>query len=581
MNKHYIRLFIALAAMAILLIGLLSYPPKSLESTSESMRAIYAPESPTLAGNFLAGSYAIRHNDIKNAADFFGRVSKLDPKQEKLSLQTFYLHLQNGELQQATDIIEHTKDEAILNDPFKPLIEIINAIKDNDSEMAILTLKDLADAEKNGPQVSFIEPLVSAWVTGLDKNTTTENMLALLEPMKRIPATIPFYHLHAGLIKATMDEDIDAIKKEFDPILASKRDLPVYFALVIYNTYLQLGQTEEAAKAYDIINKQANDFVKFSNNNLGSWLKENKPLSMKSGLAEALSSIGHALNFAPNSDYALVYGQLSLALRGNDDFTLLMVAEIQDALNRPQEALKTLSKFDRSSPFYYQALLHKADLYATLKQYDRGVSLLSKAVQQYPNSNQLYLELADIYRSQENFTRALEAYNDALKNIQEIEPKHWPIFYARGIVYERLGQWDKAEADLLKTLELNPNEAYVLNYLGYGWLERDMNKDRAINMIEKAVSLKPDDGHIVDSLGWAKYLIGDYSAAVKYLEKAVALSPVEAVINDHLGDAYWRMNRYREARFQWQRALNLDIRHELKGNMDQKMINGLPPLPKE
>ena len=130
-----------------------------------------------------------------------------------------------------------------------------------------------------------------------------------------------------------------------------------------------------------------------------------------------------------------------------------------------------------------------------------------------------------------------------------VEDRHWRLFYVRGIAFERLGEWPKAEADFLRALELEPDQPLVLNYLGYTWVEQGRNLDEARTMIEKAVELRPDDGYIVDSLGWVAYRLGDFEEAVRQLELAVELVPGDPIINDHLGDAYWQVGRLNEARF--------------------------------
>ena len=134
------------------------------------------------------------------------------------------------------------------------------------------------------------------------------------------------------------------------------------------------------------------------------------------------------------------------------------------------------------------------------------------------------------------------------------------MFYFRGICYERSKQWPQAEADLKKALQLYPDQPLVLNYLGYSWIDQGVNLDEGMNMIRRAVEQRPDDGYIVNSLGWANFRIGNYDEAVKELERAVELKPDDPTINDHLGDAYWRVGRVLEARFQWSHAKRPEAR---------------------
>ena len=150
------------------------------------------------------------------------------------------------------------------------------------------------------------------------------------------------------------------------------------------------------------------------------------------------------------------------------------------------------------------------------------------------------------------------------------------MLYARGIAHERGGRWKDAETDFLAALKLAPEQPYVMNYLGYSWVDQGINLDEARRMIERAVQLRPNDGFIVDSLGWVLYRLGDYAGAVGQLEKAVQLQPTDATINDHLGDAYWRVGRVQEARFQWRRALSMKPESALLAAIERKLKSGLP-----
>ena len=159
------------------------------------------------------------------------------------------------------------------------------------------------------------------------------------------------------------------------------------------------------------------------------------------------------------------------------------------------------------------------------------------------------------------------------------EKANWPIFYFRGICYERDKQWDKAEADLKMALTLFPDQPHVLNYLGYSWIDQGINLDEGMKMIRRAVEQRSDDGYIVDSLGWVYYRTGDYAEALKHLERAVELKPDDPTINDHLGDVYWRLGRTLEAIFQWSHARDLKPEPDELVKIQQKLKTGLPDEP--
>ncbi len=192
------------------------------------------------------------------------------------------------------------------------------------------------------------------------------------------------------------------------------------------------------------------------------------------------------------------------------------------------------------------------------------------------------LQLGDLLRSKKRFTEAVAAYDEAVRRAEaEKMPERWTLFYDRGVALERAHQWPRAEADLLHALKLKPDQPLVLNYLGYSWIDRGENLDRGLKMIEKAVALRPDDGYIIDSLGWAHYRMGDYAGAVQYLETAVEKVPEDPTINDHLGDAYWQTGRLVEARYQWRRALQFGPEEKEIKPIEAKLERGLttPPTP--
>ncbi len=187
------------------------------------------------------------------------------------------------------------------------------------------------------------------------------------------------------------------------------------------------------------------------------------------------------------------------------------------------------------------------------------------------------MALGNILRGHKKFAECAETYGKAIAHHRQRRTRRTGlIFYFRGICYERSKQWAKAEADLKKALELFPDQPHVLNYLGYSWIDQGINLDEGMAMIRRAVEQRPDDGYIVDSLGWAYYRLGNYEEATKHLERAIELKPEDPTINDHLGDAYWRVGRKLEAQFQWAHARDLKPEPEELPKIEEKLKNGLP-----
>jgi Flp pilus assembly protein TadD len=222
------------------------------------------------------------------------------------------------------------------------------------------------------------------------------------------------------------------------------------------------------------------------------------------------------------------------------------------------------------------ATVRQARALHDLEQGEVAFALLEVLAAAAPERIDALVQLGDLRRHDESYAESEAAYSRAIARLGAPRREHWTLLYARGIAYERTKRWPEAEADFLHALELEPEQPFVLNYLGYSWVDMGMHLDRAKGMLNRAVELRPDDGYIVDSLGWVHFRLGDYGAAADTLERAVELEPGDPVINDHLGDAYWRVGRQREARYQWQRVLTLDPDEEVSVEVEQKLRSGLP-----
>nr|WP_255542786.1 tetratricopeptide repeat protein [Azospirillum sp. INR13] len=223
----------------------------------------------------------------------------------------------------------------------------------------------------------------------------------------------------------------------------------------------------------------------------------------------------------------------------------------------------------------WTARMREADSLARMNRNDDAIAVLKALSAERPERTDAVTRLGDIYRYAKRYDEAIPAYTTALERIGAPQERHWPLLYARAMSYEKTKQWPQAEADLQTALTLRPDEASLLNFLGYSWIDRGEHLDKARAMVERAVELRPRDGYIVDSLGWALYKLGDFEGAVAKLERAVELKPGDPTINDHLGDAYWRAGRRNEARFQWMRALRNADEDTDKAGIQAKLDEGL------
>ena len=296
----------------------------------------------------------------------------------------------------------------------------------------------------------------------------------------------------------------------------------------------------------------------------------------KAGLAEVLFDIGAAVRRDGSESFSTLYLQLSLAAKPDNDVTLIQLAGIAEGLNQQELAITNYRAVPETSPFKRAANLQMSLNLADLDKTDEAVQQLNTLMAQDPSDPRTYTALGGVYAAKKNFKSAAEVYDKAILAIGTPDRNDWNLFYQRGIAHERTNSWSIAEESFRTALKLYPDQPQVLNYLGYSYVDKNSNLNEALGMIKKAVELRPDDGYIVDSLGWAYYRLGKFDDAVTELQKAISLRPEDATINDHLGDAYWRAGRKLEANFQWQHALDAKSDDVDIVKIKAKMANGKP-----
>ena len=281
-------------------------------------------------------------------------------------------------------------------------------------------------------------------------------------------------------------------------------------------------------------------------------------LNARDGAAEILFGLGSAIELQGGNEYVAIFLQMAKLLKPEMDLALIELAEFFEENQQIESALMISELIGTESPLWRQAQIQIGQYHGSLKNLDEAEQVLSALIEMNPRDLEASMILGNLFRTNDQFAKAAEVYGKAEANLPAIEGKHWRLFYVSGIANDQIDNWPKAESDFLRALELKPNQPMVLNYLGYSWVDRGQNLDRALGMINSAVTQQPSSGYIVDSLGWVFFKLGRYEEAVVQLEKAVGLKPEDPVINDHLGDAYWQVGRRLEAHFQWIHARDLD-----------------------
>ena len=318
-----------------------------------------------------------------------------------------------------------------------------------------------------------------------------------------------------------------------------------------------------------------------------SWLKKGKTNKIKTVfncknpnhlISEFFYLIANLHSSQGNYKLSNFFLNLSLYLNPNFTFNSALLGANYFHLEDYENSKKIYLKFDpKNQEFDWHAKKRLARIKSNLENDESAINLLNKSFNELENPTaKNYYDLANFYKDFQKYKKAIEYYTEVLNKINNEHPLYSKILHRRGMSYERLKLWEKAEDDLIRSLTLVPEEPYVLNYLAYSWLERNINLEKSIEMLEMAFNKKSEDPYIIDSLGWGLYLIGRYQEAEKFLQKAVSLIPQDPIVNDHYADILWKVNKNLQANYFWNYVLNLETTEEdMKNKIEKKLIFGI------
>jgi Flp pilus assembly protein TadD len=566
------RLGAALLGLAVVACGAQSSPaPPRLAGLADTG----VPGTPdatfnTAPGDYLAGNFAVDSGHLAEAADYFGRALAAEPDNLDLLRQLFLLSLASGRydaaLEQAGQLAKRdpAADEA-------RLLLALEQVRGGHYEAARAPLKGLGTEGIAG----LTAPFLDAWaIFGAGGQNATDAALARLGQGESLG---PLNGYHKAMM-LDLGGRLDAAVAALGEAVPGNGPAPVR---IVQAYTSMLARHGERAKATDMVREQMADGRELPvlADLLATLEAGGSPAppfaDPAGGMADALLGVAEALHQERGNSRAIVYARLAMFVKPDLAEAALLIGDILAEQTNPEGAIAAYHAVDESSPLAYTAKLKMARTLHALDRKDESFELLEQLATKYPQRTEALVELADMARGDEDYARAETAYSRAIARIKTPEPEDWSLFYARGITYERTKRWPQAEADFLHALKLQPEQPYVLNYLGYSWVDQGINLDKAKGMLARAVELRPNDGYIVDSLGWVDFRLGDYNKAVERLERAVELEPGDPTINDHLGDAYWRVGREREARFQWKRALSLNPDQDAVAEIEQKLRSGL------
>jgi tetratricopeptide (TPR) repeat protein len=517
---------------------------------------------------YLSARFAAGQHEMPEAAHYYAESLKGDPGNPAVLEQAYFFSTTSGDIEgagrYATEMVAKTPDERQAR-----LTLAVIAFKH----------KDYAGARKNlslsakGPFQSLIVSLFDAW--GAAATGDSAGAMADMKSLSAQSGVEGLAAFHTALIADFLGRpDVDA---DYKKSLALNRISPR--VIEAYGNYLERnGRSDDARALYQKYVGEPG-VAAVVQDGLARIAANRKPerfiRSAEDGVAEGLFGIAASLSDQSSAEVSILYLRMALYLRPDLGLANLLLGDRFETLGKYEQAVSIYRDIPKNSTYYPMAATQAAVDETRLDHKTAAVADLKTLADTYPNNSENWIALGDAYRDQDNDEAAIAAYDRAEKAVGTPQKRDWPLFYARAMAEDRDKHWDKAEVDVNKALKLSPDQPELLNYLGYSWVDRNEKIPDALAMLERARRLRPYDGYIVDSVGWAYYRLGRYDDAARTLEAAVLLVPGDPTINEHLGDALWKAGHKIDARFQWNHALAFATPDTDKTAIEQKIKNGL------
>lgn len=534
-----------------------------------SLAAPVRAEEKIDSGAYLAARIAETENDFRAAAAWYGKAILADSGNPQLLDGAILAEIGIGDFALA---IEAASLRKALDGEVSQLAELaLFADEAKREDYAALVAgpkggRDLGDLANS---------LVVAWAkVGEGKMSEALDDFDALTKKKGYEA-FGYYHKALALASVGDFEGADAILsgKAAGPITVMRRGVFAHAQI--------LSQLERNADAIALLDKAFGTAPDPVVDPIRHRLQAGEPIpfdivtSARDGIAEVFFTISTALNGEADPVYTLLHLRIAGYLRPDHADALLMTADVLEELGQHDLAAETYAAFPPEDPTYVTAEVGRASALRAQGKSDAAIEALQTLARSHGDLLGVQFALADLLRSEDRFDEAEVAYSAAIELAKAAKSENWVLYFYRGICHEQSQDWAPAEADFRKALDLNPTQPQVLNYLGYGLVDRGEKLDEALGMIEKAVAADPEQGYIIDSLAWAYFKLGRYADALKPMEKASLLEPVDPIVTDHLGDVYWKNDRKLEARFQWRRALSFEPTEADKTRILRKLEVGL------
>ncbi len=494
-------------------------------------------------GAYLSGRLAAHVNDMDMAADEFAQVMHEDGGVQEVSTQAFITSVLAG------------RPEAVQQ-----------ALQQGDNPVAVLMLanQDAAAGRWEAAETRLrtlptssltqvLQPLLVAW--SLQGQGRTGAAIGSLRQAMDAGPYRGIMTLHAAMM-ADLGGETATAAALYQSARTDAGGLNLRLGQILASWQARQGQRSEAEAIIRAVTGIGGE-ISLARAGLEATIEMPAIRQAADGMAEVYLAIAATLRQQNALETAQIMLRFALALRPEFTPAKLVLADVLEGTKNWGQAQAALAGISADDPLAPIVLVRRAGLLERLGDTRQARELLEHLAQAEPDRPEPLAQMGGMLRVKEDFAGAIEAYDRAIARVATPSRANWPLFYERGIALERSGNWARAEADFRFALELAPDQPSVLNYLGYAWADRGEHLDEASGMVQRAVAQRPNDGSIVDSLGWIMLRQGDASGALKQLERAVELEPEDPVINGHLGDALVAVGRKREAEFQWRRALNL------------------------
>lgn len=532
------------------------------------------------AGAFLAGQTADVDNDTGHAIEFYRKALEFDPKNSDVRQRLMVALFTDGRFSEGAALAREMKD-----DPAVAQVSRLAMMVEATTKREYRKAASLLEPEDSNPIDRLLNTLLKAWAEFGDGkgDAALKSILALEGP----PWYPVFTRYHAGAMALAMGKKAEA-RKHFTDLIADPQgggaapDTFIRGVMALAGLEARDGNQRAALNALASGEDFSPGYAPLAA--LRQVIEDGgKPeagvKTAQQGAAAALFTLGSALNREGAEETVAVYLQFARALDAANAETLVTLGGLKERLGKTEDAIAIYEAVPETSPMRRVSELQLGLALADLGRNGEAKDHLKALIASDPRDIRSYLAYGAVLSQDKDYLEMALTYETAISVVGPTPTRNdWNLFFQAGIANERLKHWPKAEAHFKRALELFPDQPQVMNYLGYSWIDMNINLEEGMDMIRAAVDLRPNDGYIVDSLGWAHYRLAQYEDAVRELERAVELKPADPTINDHLGDAYWRVGRELEASFQWKRALANEPEADLKPQIELKLSEGLPPL---